>query len=137
MLQKRAIRIIENSKTALYTDPLFFKYKILKLNDLTEFNQATIMYKYTKNLLPSSFNNTFKNLENFERSLNYQRDILNTGLLGDLPSYALLNIWNKLSLDLKRSVSLGIFKKSLFEMSSDAYISKCNKHFCYFCKKLI
>ena len=58
LLLKSAIRIIENAKTALYTDPLFFKYKILKLNDLTEFNQATFMYKYTKNLLPSSFNNT-------------------------------------------------------------------------------
>ena len=58
-----AVRIIENAKTASHTDPLFFKYKILKLNDLTEFNQTTFMYKYTKNLLSSSFNNTFKNME--------------------------------------------------------------------------
>ena len=83
----------------------------MKANNLTEFNQATFMYKYTKNLLPSSFNNTLKNLGNFERSLNYQIDILNTFLLGDLPSYALLNIWNKLPLDLKRSASLGKLKK--------------------------
>ena len=45
LLLKSAIRIIENAKTASHTDPLFFKYKILKLNDLTEFNQATFMYK--------------------------------------------------------------------------------------------
>ena len=81
------------------------------------------MYKYTKNLLPSSFNNTFQNLGNLERSLNYQIDILNTGSLEYLPSYALLKIWNKLPIDLKRSASLGIFKKSLFKMLSDAYIS--------------
>jgi len=67
------------------------------------------MYKYTKNLLPSSFNNTFKKLGNFERSLNYQIDILNTGSLEYLPSYALLKRWNKLPLDFKRSASLGIF----------------------------
>ena len=72
------------------------------------------MYKYTKNLLPSSFNNTFKKLGNFERSLNYQIDILNTGSLEYLPSCALLKIWNKLPLNLKRSASLGVFKKKVY-----------------------
>ena len=55
------LELLKMKKAVSHTDPLFFKYKILKSNDLTEFNQATFMYKYTKNLLPSSFNNTFKN----------------------------------------------------------------------------
>jgi len=59
LLPKRAVGIIFYAKTASHTDPLFFKNKILQLNDLIEFNQATFMYKYMKNLLPSSFNNTF------------------------------------------------------------------------------
>ena len=59
----RAVRIIDNAKTASHSHPIFFKNKILKLNDLTDFNQATFMYKYTKNLLPSTFNDTFKNSE--------------------------------------------------------------------------
>ena len=88
------------------------------------------MYKYTKSLLPSSFNNIFKKLRNIERSLNYQIDIQNTGSLEFLPSYALLKIWNKLPLDLIRSASLGIFNKSLSNMLSDANISKCNKPSC-------
>jgi len=92
LLQKCAVRIIEHAKTASHTDPLLLKYKILKLNDLTEFNQATFMYKYMKYLLPSSFNNTFKKLGNFERSHNYQIDILNTGSSKYLPSYALLKM---------------------------------------------
>ena len=62
--------------------------------------------------------------------------ILNTGSLEYLPSYSHLKIWNKLPLDLKRSPSLGIFKKSLFRILSEAYISKCNKPFCYSCKKM-
>ena len=64
-----------------------------------------------------------------------QIGILKTGSLGYLPSYALLKIWNNLPLDLKRSALLGIFKKGLFEMLSDAYISKCNKPSSYSCKK--
>ena len=54
LLQKRAVRIIENAKkTASHANPLFFKYKILKLNNLTDFNQTTFVYNYTKNLQPS------------------------------------------------------------------------------------
>jgi len=64
------------------------------------------MYKYTNKLLPSSFENIFKKLGNFERSLNYQLDILNSSLLKYLPSSSLLKIWNNLPLDLKRSNSL-------------------------------
>ena len=50
LLQKRAVRIIDNAKTASHSDPIFFKYKILKLNDLADFNQATFMYLKSKQL---------------------------------------------------------------------------------------
>ena len=37
-----AVRIIDKAKTASHTDPLFFKYKILKLNDLTYYFSSHI-----------------------------------------------------------------------------------------------
>ena len=77
------------------------------------FTQAVFMYKYTNKLIPSSFENIFKKLRNFEKSLNYQLDILNMSLLQYLPSSSLLKIWNNLPLDLKRSNSLSIFKNKL------------------------
>ena len=64
------------------------------------------MYKYTHKLLPASFENIFKKLGNFERSLNYQLDILEMCSLQYLPSSSLLKMWNNLPLDLKRSNSL-------------------------------
>ena len=45
ILQKRSIRLIDNSKATSHSDPLFLKYKILKINDLVDFNQAIFMYK--------------------------------------------------------------------------------------------
>ena len=63
ILQKRAIRLIDNSKATSHSDPLFLKYKILKINDLVDFNQAIFMYKYTHKLLPASFENILKSLE--------------------------------------------------------------------------
>ena len=62
ILQKRSIRLIDNSKATSHSDPLFLKYQILKINDLVDFNQAIFMYKYTHELLTASFKNIFKKL---------------------------------------------------------------------------
>ena len=85
-------RLIDNSKATSNSDPLFLKYKILKINDLVDFNQAIFMYKYTHKLLPASFENMFKKVGNFERSLNYQLDILKMCSLQYLPSSSLLKM---------------------------------------------
>ena len=71
---------------------LKYKYKILKINDLVDFNQAIFMYKYTHKLLHASFKNIFKKLGNFERSLNYQLDILKICSLQYLPSSSLCKV---------------------------------------------
>ena len=71
ILQKKAIRYIENAKYNSHSDPLFYKYNILKFEDLKVYNQAVFMYKYTYNQLPTSFNNFFTKLRNFDRAYNY------------------------------------------------------------------
>ena len=92
------------------------------------------MYKYTNKLLPTSFENIFKQLGNFERSLNYQIDILKMNSLQCLPSSSLLKIWNNLHLDLKRSNSLSIFRNRLLNSFFENYITMCYKPNCYSCK---
>ena len=59
-LQKRAIRICTGSHFLAHTDPLFHKLKTLKIFDLNTIQTAVIMFKYTKNQLPSSFDNMFR-----------------------------------------------------------------------------
>ena len=54
LLQKRMVKLVENAKPVSHSYPFFLKYRILKLNDMTDFNQATFMYKYMNNLLPLS-----------------------------------------------------------------------------------
>ena len=38
ILQKRAVRLIDNSKKAAHSNPLFLKFKILKIQDMVDFN---------------------------------------------------------------------------------------------------
>ena len=44
ILQKRAARLINNSKATSHSDPLFLKHKILTISNLLDFNQAIFVY---------------------------------------------------------------------------------------------
>jgi len=49
IVQKSAIRLIDNSKATSHSDPFSLSIRILKINDLVDFNQPIFMYKYTHN----------------------------------------------------------------------------------------
>ena len=134
-LQKRAVRLIDNSKSMSHSDPIFLKYNILKINDMVDFNQAMFMFKYTNGLLPDSFENMFNKLGNFDRSLSYQVDLLNFSSLQTFPSYTLLKIWNNLPLELKRSTSINLFKNKIKKALFEKYLLKCNRPNCFSCKQ--
>ena len=70
--------------------------------------------------------NLFKELGTFERSLNFQIDILHFNDLKIFPSYALIKSWNSLPLYLKRSETLNIFKKTSLKTFLEKYIVICN-----------
>ena len=86
-----------------HTDPLFHYYKILKFQDLVDSNQKAFMYKYVNSKLPSSFDNMFNKLINFDRSLCFRVVGLRKSSLKTFPSYILLNVWNNLDLELKKN----------------------------------
>ena len=51
-LQKRAIRIVANSKYNAHTDPLFKLYRILKLSDVLTLQTMRVYHKFRQNGLP-------------------------------------------------------------------------------------
>ena len=51
-IQKRAIRILNNSKYNSHTEPLFKKNNLLKLPDILKLNELKFYYKYEKRCLP-------------------------------------------------------------------------------------
>ena len=87
ILHKQVIRLIDNLKAMSHSDLLFLKYKILKIIDLS----LTKLYLCI-NIQINFIKTCFKQLGNFERSLNYQLDILNMNLLQYLPSSSLLKM---------------------------------------------
>lgn len=58
-LQKKATRIITNSKYNAHTDPLFKKLRILKMNDIITRKLYKFYYRYKKDNLPYYFTYNF------------------------------------------------------------------------------
>jgi hypothetical protein len=101
ILQKRALRTINNAKYNSHTDPLFKSSNILKLNDLYEHQVILFMFDYLSNKLPISFVNTFVLNRNMPNSrLTRQSDLLfitrcQSQFANSLPLYAFPVMWNK------------------------------------------
>ena len=134
-LQKRAVRYIANLKYNSHTGIYFKKLNILKFNDLVKLNQANFMYRYVYNKLPSSFDNFFDKLNNFNRSLSFVLPKINKNEHKLLPSFALIKTWNDVSLDLRRKKSLNSFKKHFSSALLENYDKICKVSACYACRK--
>ena len=55
LIQKRAIRIINNNNYRHHTDRLFKANQILKITDLYKYHVSSFMYDFTHHFLPGSF----------------------------------------------------------------------------------
>ena len=60
ILQKRAIRIINNSPWRAPSQPIFDELKILPLGKVYIYKMGIVMYKYDKNILPRIFDDILK-----------------------------------------------------------------------------
>ena len=57
VLQKRAVRLIENAPYLSHSDPIFKKLSILKLNSIYKLSCLLFMYKIKNNQIPNVCNN--------------------------------------------------------------------------------
>ena len=134
VLQKRAVRYIANLKYNSHTGQTFKNLNILKFNDLVNLKQATFMYRYANDKLPSSFKDVFSKLSNFDRSLSFELPKTKKASLKLLPSFSMIKIWNELPLHIKRNRSLKSFKRQYSSHLSEYYNAGCSKSNCYSCR---
>ena len=101
-----------------HTDPLFLRYKCLKLFDLIKFNKCLTLYKASKNKLPSRLQNLFVLKTNrhshitrgeFMFHVKYSR----TNIRKYAISISGCKVWNSLPLQLKTKHNSVLFKKYL------------------------
>ena len=125
-LQKRAIRIINNVGYLEHTNSLFLQSKLLKFADIVQYQTAQIMFKAKNLLLPKNIQKLFEEQEgdHYLRSkeqgnikVHYRRTtgrslfITNSGV----------ELWNSLTVELKRCVNMKHFKINFKDMIFKKY----------------
>ena len=141
MLQKRAIRTINNAKYRSHTDPLFRKSQVLKLSDMYTLQATLFMYDYTNNRLPSSFSHIFPlNREIQESRLTRQSHLFYitrgvSNFSGSLPKYNLPRIWNEWTPKIPEYTSRTHFKNNIHKSFIASYLEsvKCSNNYCRDC----
>ena len=132
-LQKKALRYVSNAKPNSHTNPLFLRHNLLNVYDMINFNLGVFMYKYTYDLLPTSFNGAFQKLHTHERNLNYITIVEKSSFVRSIPTSYMPKYWNSLSLEIKRSSSINTFKTALRLNLQSKYNVTCSKQNCYSC----
>ena len=143
-LQKRAIRIMTNSKYNAHTDPLFKSLKLLKIKDIFDVQCMKIWYNIVNNNLPTYFASMFR----------YNREFYDIQTRGHelLPLYPVRtsNAWNALIyripellckyptavLEKARTHSIMSFTSHVKFHLLDSYCSDCLIPQCYIYSRL-
>ena len=133
ILQKKAMRYIENTHSRAHTNVLFYKYKTLMVKDLIDYNICNFMQKCTHNTAPYSFQNLFIKNRNFDRSLSYNLKLVRKTSLRLFPTLVFPRVWNALTLESKRSESLALFKKKILSDNLEKYNVPCSIQSCKSC----
>jgi len=144
MIQKRAIRVINNAPYNGHTEPLFKYSAILNLCDIFEHQCIIFMYDYVQNHLPKSFNSMFMaNSDLPNARLTRQSNMINiprcnSSFATKLPKYFLPALWNKwvrlIPDDCNTRSRIKRFVK-MHKLSSYLAYVHCNNQRCFQCNQ--
>ena len=144
-IQKRALRTITKANYNSHTEPLFRKCEILKIEDQYEHQTSLFMYDFVNNLLPKSFENSFKlNIElipdrTTRQSILFFIPKAKNQFVSKLPHITFSQIWNKWKPLIDSNLPRHIFKRTLKSHMLDKYEKHitCSYRGCKDCSAIV
>lgn len=114
-IQKRALRLITNSKWNAHTDPLFRQCKMLTIYKLNQLQVGCFMYKVYKRSLPQYFIDMFQpnsaiHHYNTRQCNNYHVPSHRLTVTSNSMRILGVKIWNSICLDIKSIDSFSLFR---------------------------
>ena len=118
VLQKKAVRIINNTPYNEHSDPLFKKCNILKVTDLYKYQACLFYFKCCKYTVPSYFCNFFtvgSDVHNYNtrNSHNVYKYSNRLKLSNNFIKYSMSNIWNTIPSHIQNIRTVSLFKNKL------------------------
>ena len=142
-LQKRALRIMTNSRYNAHTEPLFKQLHLLKVKDIFDVQCLKFWYKFVNNELPNYFRNMFTynhELHDFETRNRDRLHLYQTRTSGarnvlrhHIPE--LLNRFPQHLIDKMKTHSMYSVAHHIKLYLIDLYSYDCNEINCYICNK--
>ena len=128
MLQKKAVRIINNSDYLAHSEPLFKQNNLLKIEDIYKLQLGLLMYKLSREALPNSISILFqRNIEihnhNTRNSNDYFMHEARTNTRKFTIKYSGPLFWNSIPEHIQNSTSENQFKNKLKQRLLSTY---CN-----------
>ena len=125
IVQKKALRLINNSGYRSHTRPLFFKFKCLTVFNIYKYHLGVLMYKFERQILPTAIQNMFtlnSSIHNYNTRLSSKFHIFSarTNFSKSTVRHQGPVLWNSLSC-LPPTHTVYQFKKNLksFLLTSD------------------
>ena len=125
-LQKRAIRIMTNTRKRESTKLLFQKMKILRLPEMYKFSALHFTYKFKNNLLPLPFQNFYT--ENrahhnhaTRQATNLRIPLTRSKLADNFIKKTGVTLWNLYSQKMSHNMSIGSYKRELINLLLTTY----------------
>ena len=142
-LQKRALRIMTNSRYNAHTEPLFKQLHLLKVKDIFDVQCLKLWYKFVNNELPNYFRNMFTynhELHDFETRNRDRLHLYQTRTSGarnvlrhHIPE--LLNRFPQHLIDKMKTHNMYSVAHHIKFYLIDLYSYDCNEINCYICNK--
>ena len=115
LLHKKAIRLCAGSDFYDHTDPLFYRFKTLKVDDIHTLQIALFMYRFHSKQLPTIFEHMFKlnsAVHNYPKRISSNVHLLNpiTRLAHKSIRHTGPDIWNNIPLYVRRYSTISRFK---------------------------
>ena len=138
MIQKRAIRVITNSKYYAHTTPLFKRMFLLKLPNMYDYQVLNLHYKIENNLAPQFYSNfCIHNWNVHDHNTRGRNNLRPTGRKSDwlrhyLPNLVLTTPTNILDL-IHSSETIKPYKRQIKVHYINQYNPNCTRDVCLPC----
>ena len=109
-VQNSAIRILADAKYNAPTDPLFKKFNILKVEDIFEYQAGVYGWRFINNEVPKAISELME--PSSDRALTIRKFKLTT-LRNLSPIEFIIESWNRIPVDIKRTAKFQNFKELL------------------------
>ena len=140
--QKKAIRIVTNSRFNSHTVPLFKKYEILPIDEQAKHSKILFMYDYIHNKLPNSFHETWKRNHQRQQGIMQLRNanhfhipFIRLETYMKFPIAEIPKLWNEIVIDkeLDDNVSRKLFSDEIKAFFLDNLELVCSRANCPEC----